>query len=54
MTFIISHGPDQEWFNDEAKQLMLLLTSSVELGGETITVSRVHQGQTFPHLEVFA
>ena len=22
--------------------------------GETITVSRVHNGQTFPHMEVFA
>ena len=54
MTFIISHGPDQEWFNDEAEAVDAAFNWSVEFGGETITVSRVHQGQTFPHLEVFA
>lgn len=54
MVYIISHGPDQEWFNDEAEAVDAAFDWSVELGGETITVSRVHNGQTFPHLEVFA
>jgi hypothetical protein len=54
MSFIISHGPDEEWFTIEAEAVDAAFDWSVDLGGETITVSRVHQGQTFPHMEVFA
>lgn len=54
MSFIIEHGPDQEWFNTEAEAVDAAFDWSVDLGGETITVSRVHQGRTFPHMEVFA
>ena len=54
MSFIIEHGLDQEWFNTEAEAVDAAFDWSVDLGGETITVSRVHQGRTFPHMEVFA
>ena len=53
MTFVISHGPDEEWFSSEQDAVDAAFDWSVDLGGETITVSRVHQGQTFPHMEVF-
>ena len=54
MTFIISHGPDEEWFTSEAEAVDAAFDWSVETGGDTITVSRVHNGQTFPHREGFA
>ena len=54
MTFIISHGPDEEWFTSEEEAVDAAFDWSVETGGDTITVSRVHQGRTFPHMEVFA
>ena len=54
MTFVISHGPDEEWFTSEAEAVDAAFDWSVETGGDTITVSRVHNGQTFPHMEVFA
>lgn len=52
--FVISHGPDEEWFNSEEEAVEAAFDWSVETGGDTISVSRVHQGRTFPHLEVFA
>ena len=52
--FIISHGPDEEWFTSEEEAVDAAFDWSVETGGDTITVSRVHNGQTFPHMEVFA
>ena len=52
--FVISHGPDEEWFTSEEEAVDAAFDWSVDLGGETVTVSRVHQGQTFPHMEVFA
>ena len=54
MTFIVSHGSDQEWFNTEEEAVDAAFDWSVELGGDTITVSRVHGGKTFPHMEVYA
>ena len=54
MTFIISHGPDQEWFNTEEEAVDAAFDWSVEENGDTILVSRVYQGKTFPHMEVFA
>ena len=53
MNFIISHGPDEEWFPSEEEAVDAAFNWSVDLGGETITVSRVHHGQLFPYLEVF-
>ena len=52
--FVISHGPDEEWFTEEGEAIDAALDWSVETGGDTITVSRVHQGHIFPHIEVFA
>lgn len=52
--FIISHGPDEEWFNDEMEAVDAAFDWSVETGGDTITVSRSVNGQLFPHMEVFA
>jgi hypothetical protein len=52
--FIISHGPDQEWFNTEEEAVDAAFDWSVEENGDTILVSRVFQGKTFPHMEVFA
>jgi hypothetical protein len=52
--FVISHGPDEEWFTSEEEAVDAAFDWSVETGGDTITVSRVHQGRTFPHMEVFA
>jgi len=52
--FIISHGPDQEWFNTEEEAVDAAFDWSVEENGDTILVSRVYQGKTFPHMEVFA
>jgi len=52
--FIVEHGPDQEWFNTEEEAVDAAFDWSVDLGGDTVTISRVHQGQTFPHMEVFA
>ena len=52
--FIVSHGPDEEWFNDEMEAVDAAFDWSVQEGGETITISRVHQGKTFPHMEAFA
>lgn len=54
IVFIISHGPDEEWFSNEEEAVDAAFDWSVDLGGDTITVSRVHNGQTFPHMEVFA
>ena len=54
MTFVISHGPDQEWFNDEAEAVDAAFDWSVELGGETTTVSRLHNGQPVPPLAGFS
>ena len=52
--FVISHGPDEEWFNNEEEALDAAFDWSVETGGDCITVLHVHQGKTFPHMEVFA
>ena len=52
--FIISHGPDQEWFNTEEEAVDAAFDWSVEENGDIILVSRVFQGKTFPHMEVFA
>ena len=52
--FVISHGPDEEWFNDEQEAIDAAFDWSVDTGGETITVSRLHQGRVMPHREVFA
>jgi hypothetical protein len=52
--FVISHGPDEEWFTSEEEAVDAAFDWSVETGGDTITVSRVHQGHIFPHMEVFA
>ena len=52
--FIIEHGPDQEWFSTEEEAVDAAFDWSVALGGDVVTVSRVHEGRTFPHMEVFA
>jgi hypothetical protein len=52
--FVIEHGPDQEWFNTEEAAIDAAFEWSVEENGDTITVSRVLNGKTFPHMEVFA
>jgi len=52
--FVISHGPDEEWFNDEQEAIDAAYDWSVDTGGECITVSRLHQGRVMPHMEVFA
>ena len=54
MAFVISHGPDEEWFPSEEEAVDAAFDWSVETGGDIITVSRVHQGQFFPHMEVSA
>lgn len=54
MAFLIEHGPDQEWFETEEQAIDAAFDWSVDLGGETVTVCRVHQGQVFPHMEIFA
>ena len=54
MTFIVEHGPDQEWVDSEEQAFDIAFDWSVELGGESVTISRVFQGRTFPHAEVFA
>lgn len=54
MAFVITHGPDEEWFESEEQAIDAAFEWSVELDGDTVTVSRVHQGKLFPHMEVFA
>lgn len=52
--FIIEHGPDQEFFNSESEAIDAAFDWSVELNGDTVKVLRLHRGETFPHMEVFA
>jgi len=52
--FIIEHGPDQEWFHSEDEAIDAAFDWSVDLGGDAVTISKVHNGQTFPWMEVTA
>ena len=52
--FVISHGPDEEWFNTEEEAVDAAFDWSIDEGGATITVSRLVQGRVMPHMEVFA
>ena len=54
MAFVVSHGPDEEWFDSEEKAVDAAFDWSIDLGGDTVTVSRSVNGKLFPHLEVFA
>lgn len=52
--FVISHGPDEEWFNTEEEAVDAAFNWSIDEGGDTITVSRLMQGRVMPLMEVFA
>ena len=52
--FVIENGPEQEWFTDKEEAIENALEWSADLGGETITISRVKGGKTYPLMEVFA
>jgi|PlaIllAssembly_1097288.scaffolds.fasta_scaffold3255846_2 hypothetical protein len=54
MAFIVEHGPDQEWFASEDEAFDAAFNWSVECGGDCVLISRIHQGDIFPHAEVFA
>ena len=54
MAFVVTHGPDEEWFHSEEEAVDAAFDWSIDLGGETVTVSRSVNGKLFPHMEVFA
>ena len=50
--FVISHGPDEEWFDDEQAAHDAAQDWSAHLGGQSILLSRLTEGRVIPQMEV--
>ncbi len=53
MTFVISNGPDEEWFIDADEAFEAALEWSASMNGDSVLVSVIKEGKFLPLSEVF-